>query len=273
MTTIYADVLIVLNIYVNFFLLRITAALTHSPLKTGRCIAASAYGSIFSLMILLPDISSVLNILIKLAAAVTIVAAAFGIKSRKRLLINTAAFFTANFILAGIVYAVYSWLRPQFMHFGNTYFYVDFSLAVLIVTTAASYFAVRAARTFLDKTPEDCGMCSVTVKYKGRCTHISGLADTGNALVDLFTGSPVIICDISLAEEITGASVDISALPRGFRLLPCTTVSESGMIPVFRPDEILIEDKRSGEAKKVDALIGFGTGCGEAIYNPKLIKI
>ena len=38
MKSIYLDVLIVLNIYVNYFLLRATAKFTHTPLKTIRCI-------------------------------------------------------------------------------------------------------------------------------------------------------------------------------------------------------------------------------------------
>ena len=101
MQTIYVDVLIVLNIYVNFFLLRITAGITHSPLRTGRCMISSVYGSIFSLTILLPELSSIITLLIKLAAAVSIVALAFGAYDKKRLLINTGAFFAANFVLAG----------------------------------------------------------------------------------------------------------------------------------------------------------------------------
>ena len=70
MQTVYADVLIILNIYVNFFLLRTTARVTHSPLRTFRCIAASVYGSLFSLTILLPSLGTPLNIAIKVAAAV-----------------------------------------------------------------------------------------------------------------------------------------------------------------------------------------------------------
>lgn len=54
MKSIYLDVLIVLNIYVNYFLLRATAKFTHTPLKTIRCIISSAIGSLFSLTILLP---------------------------------------------------------------------------------------------------------------------------------------------------------------------------------------------------------------------------
>ena len=85
MQTVYADVLIILNIYVNFFLLRTTARVTHSPLRTFRCIAASVYGSLFSLTILLPSLGTPINIAIKAAAAVTVVLAGFGFHGMKRL--------------------------------------------------------------------------------------------------------------------------------------------------------------------------------------------
>ena len=115
METVYIDVLLIMNIYVNFFLLRTTSALTHSPLSTGRCLAASVYGSLFSLLIIAPEMEVFLSAAIRFSAAVSIVAAAFGISSRRRLLLNTLAFFGSNFILAGTVYAVYSWFVPDFM--------------------------------------------------------------------------------------------------------------------------------------------------------------
>lgn len=271
MQTIYVDVLIVLNIYVNFFLLRITAGFTHSPLRTGRCIAASVIGSLFSLTILLPSLGTVLSILIKLLAAVSIVALAFGFKGRKRLMINTAAFFAANFVLAGTVYSVYTILAPKFIHCNNACFYIDFSLLILIVTTAVLYLAVRLIRILADRSPDD--SYNVLIRAGKRAISLTGLADTGNSLVDYFTGSPVIICSSESFSELTGSELDISLLPKGFRLLPCSAVSGSGLIPVFRPDEVLIRNCTSGERKPVDAVIGFGECGGKAVFNPKLLKI
>lgn len=271
METIYVDVLIVLNIYVNYFLIRITAGITHSPLKTGRCIAASFYGSLFSLMILLPDMANGIVIIIKTAAAVSIVAAAFGAKNRQRLIINTIAFFAANFVLAGAVYGVYSLMKPEFIHFNNSYFYIDFSLLILIVTTALLYAAVRLFRIWLDRTPD--GSYRVFIRQGKKVIAVNGLADTGNGLVDFFSGSPVIICAAEYFTQLTGNELDLKLLPHGFRLLPCSAVSGSGLIPVFRPDEVMISNSVSGEKKPVDALIGFGECCGKAIFNPKLLKI
>jgi len=268
--TIYIDVLIILNIYVNFFLLRITAGVTHSPLKNVRCAAASAYGSLFSLTILLPALGTMVTLAVKLAAAVSIVTLAFGIRGGKRLMINTAAFFGANFVLAGTVYGVYSLLEPQFMHFNNGCFYIDFSLLILIITTAVLYAAVRLIRNAVDRVPA--GDWTVTIRRGERIVRLDGLADTGNGLVDYFTGTPVMICPEESFAELTGSPIDTDRLPRGVRLLPCSAVTGSILIPVFRPDEVVISSK-SSRSKTVDAVIGFGECGGKAVFNPKLLKI
>ena len=247
MQTIYLDVLIVLNIYVNFFLLRITACITHSPLKAGRCAAAAAYGSLFSLLILVPELNGLLSFVIRAFAAVTISAAAFGYHGRSRLALTTGTFLAANFILAGSIYAVYSWLTPEFMHFNNSYFYIDFSLLILVLTTAALYAAAYIVR------------------------EVDGIADTGNSLVDCFSGSPVIVCDREGLSDILPERISLPM--RGFRLLPCRTVTENGVMPVFRPDEVLILDKLTGKRKPVDVMIGLGKSSGAAVFNPKILKI
>lgn len=274
MQTIYVDVLIVLNIYVNFFLLKATAKITRSPMKTCRCIASSAYGSLFSLTILLPSLSFIFSILIKIAAAVSIVALAFGVSSKIRLAVNSAAFFTVNFLFAGVIYAVYSWLKPDFMHFNNTYFYIDFSLIILVVTTAVLYFAVCAVRYIFDRIPADSGCYKIIIRYKDKIVSLSGLADTGNSLVDFFSGNPVIICGKDKICDMTGINdLHSETLPKGFRLIPCSTISDSGVIPVFRPDEVIIFDGKSGMRKSVDAMVGFGTAGTQAIFNPRLLKL
>lgn len=258
--TVYIDVLLILNIYVNYFLLRTTAALTHSPLKTLRCIAASFYGSLFSLMILAPKLPLPVTLTIKFAAAVTIVIAAFGLRSPMRTACSTVAFFTANFIFAGVIYAVYSWLKPSFMHFSNSYFYIDFSLLILLIVTAALYGAVCLLKRFSDKElPHD---SRVVIRSGNRTIGLDGLADTGNALVDCFTGRPVMIC----------AREDIGCISARMRLIPCSTVSDSGIMPVFRPDEVIVINTATGEKKPVDVMIGLGDTGGKAIYNPKIVR-
>lgn len=263
MQTIYIDVLIVLNTYVNYFLLRTTAKITSSPLGTARCIFASFYGSLFSLLILAPELPITVNLAVKLAAAVTVVIAAFGVHGKSRLIKNTAAFFSANFIFAGAIYAVYSWLKPQFMHFSNSYFYIDFSLLLLVIATAILYFIVCIFRRFSDNSPESADCYKIIVRYKEKIFTTDGLADTGNALTDFFSGRPVIVCGKNDFDDLSRIN---------FRLIPYSTISESSVIPVFRPDETVIVNTLTGEKKPVDAVIGIGENNGKAIFNPKILK-
>lgn len=268
MQTIYIDILIILNIYVNYFLLRITAKFTHSPLRTARCIISAVYGSLFSLLILAPQLNNCLNILIKSFAAVTIVIMAFGFHGKKRFFLNTVSFFSANFLLGGTVYAVYSWLKPEFVHFNNSYFYIDFSLLLLVVTTAVMYFIVKIVENVLDRIPDGTDCYDVIVRYRDKVITLNGLADTGNSLTDFFSGSPVIVCGKEKFSDVTENGSNM----KGFRLLPCSTVSGNGIIPVFRPDEILILNNLNGERKKVDAVIGLGENSEKAVFNPRLLK-
>ena len=270
MQTIYIDILIVLNIYVNFFLLRTAAGLTHSPLKNLRCAAASFYGSLYSLLILAPELPPVIAVIIRLFAAFTITAAAFGFHGRLRLIINTGAFFAANFILAGLMYAVYPTLLAGRVHFNNSYFYIDFSLMILVVTTVALYAVVYAARYFLDRFSPQTGSYRVLIHYKNRVIDLAGLADTGNSLVDFFSGAPVIVCDGENFPEMADLVPD--KLPRGVRVIPCRTVSGAGLMPVFKPDDVLIINGVSGQRKPVDAVIGLGSSSGKAVFNPVLLK-
>jgi len=272
MQTIYVDVLIILNIYVNYFLLRITGGITHSRLRRIRCIAASAYGSLFSLLILVPQIPYILQLAIKLIAAVSIVCIAFGVYERTRILKNTSVFFAVNFILAGAVYAVNSWLKPAAVHFNNSFFYVDFSLVVLILTTAVIYIAVKITVVLSDSGVLNSNY-KVMIKHKGKSICINGIADTGNSLVDYFSGSPVIICDESCSGIITDKCMGKTNFPEGFRIIPCSTVSENGLIPIFRPDEVIILNSDDGTKKNVDALVGFGRSNGKAVFNPKILKL
>jgi len=276
MNTIYVDVLIILNIYVNYLLLKTTAKITRNVSRFSRIMVASVYGSLYSLIILAPGLTTSLNLIIKSIAAITVVIIAFGIISLKHVIVNSIVFFAVNFIFAGSIYAVYSWFKPEFMHYNNSYFYIDFSLIILLVTTAVVYYAVSIMRIIYDKIPECSERYSIVIRYKGKSAVLKGLADTGNSLIDFFSGSPVIVCSADGICSLIGGFINddfTKKLPKGFRFIPCSTIVKDDILPVFRPDEVIIYDTENGKRKNVDAVIGIASDCNKAIFNPKLIKI
>ncbi|NLK70070.1 MAG: sigma-E processing peptidase SpoIIGA [Clostridiales bacterium] len=282
MDYIYIDVLIILNIYVNYFLIKATARITHTGLKTYRCVISSMVGSLFSLMILLPDVGFVVNLVIKMFAAVLIVSIAFGIKDKRQLLKLILFFYGMNFVFAGIMLAMYVIFKPSFMGYNNSSIYIDFSLLTLVICTIIAYATICLIRLILDKGKNDNGKYTVIIKLADKVISIDGLLDTGNSLIDSFSGKPVIICsekDICrlFSEDISFNAIDYSQIckkmPKGFRLIPFSTISESGIIPVFRPDEVIIREEKTKKIRKVDALIGVNAKQTDAIFNPKLLTI
>ena len=278
MKCIYVDVLIVLNIYVNFFLLRATSKLTHTPLKTSRCLISATVGSLFSLTIFLPDIYFIIPLLIKAIAAVIITALAFGIKDKRHTLKLVAYFYIVNFIFGGVIMLLYNIFEPKFMAMGNSYFYIDFSLLSLVVFTAAAYFAVTALRFFMDKGCDMKHRYKVVIRKGDNVSLIDAISDSGNSLVDSFSGKPVIICRRSDLYKIIDFSYDISFEnakeayeKNSVRFIPYSTIGNFGMIPVFTPDEILICDEETGRKRSVDAMVGINEKDVPAIFNPKLL--
>lgn len=275
MQTIYIDVLIILNIYVNFLIIKTTARLTHSKCISKRCIVASVYGSLYSLLILIPDMNLFLNIFIKIIATLTINIISFGLNMKNQLFINSITFMAVNFIFAGAVYAVYSWFKPDFIHFNNTYFYIDFSLIILVLTTTLLYFCVCVFRYIFDKIPDESDGYKIIIRYKGKFASLSGFADTGNSLVDFFSGLPVIICDKNEINQVANVlNIEaLSEIPKGFRLIPYSTISSESLIPIFKPDEIIIFNLKHNTKKCVDAMIGIIDKSDAAIFNPKILKL
>ena len=104
---VYVDVLVGVNLIVNYFLLLASAKFLTLPFHRGRLVAASALGALYSLVILLPAWNPFLSLLIKLIMAASIILAAFGWHGVKAFLRQTAAFYIVSFAFAGLMIAVW----------------------------------------------------------------------------------------------------------------------------------------------------------------------
>lgn len=276
---VYVDILLLLNIYVNYFLLKATAKFTHTNLKLNRCIFSSIIGSFFALAIFLPPTNAVVSVFIKLFAAVTIITLAFGIKDKEKFIKLILIFFAMNFVFAGVILAIMIFASPPNLQYNNTYFYVDISLFTLIISTVIAYFIINLIRFLLDKKASLNEKYEIVITSGGKTISLNAIPDTGNILTDVFTGQSVIICNKVLLQKSLSIckkldDTDIYNIPKGFRLLPFSTINSSGILPVFSPDKIYIKSISSNKIKAVNALVGLNAmedQLSDAIFNPKLL--
>ncbi len=266
MQVVYLDVLLVFNLYVNYLLLRITARITHTRLRMRRCLVCAALGSISTLMIFLPPMPALLSVLCKLLVAVILCTAAFGMHDRMRLCWCSICLFGSSFALAGILLALSLLSGVRVVHV-NSCWYLDVSLLHLILFTIAAYILLHTVQYLHDRSHAAAEGFRVCIRYR-RCTvQLNGIADTGNSLVDFFTGKPVMICDAKAFGDMP------DTLRKGFRLIPFRTISGEGMIPVFQPEEITIFSERTGQYRSPDVLIGLGgQSDGTAVFHPKILR-
>lgn len=280
MKVIYLDVLIILNLYVTFFLIKASCCAIHKKPSNKRVILGSVIGGLSSLVILLPALGTVFTVLLKLISGAVIVFSVFGFKSVREFLKNTMVFLIVNFIFAGLMLALWLFFAPLGMVYNNGFAYFDISLVTIIVSTALAYGLLRLIRFFLDSRTDCDKKYTVHITCNNKSAVLSGLADSGNGLTDFLTGLPVIICDYTKVSHITPSEIeqwfsceDFTQLDlKGLRVLPYSTISGSGTVIAFRPDKITIHC--DNQHQDITALVGFCDNQPqkyEAIFNPKIL--
>ena len=282
---VYIDVLVLINLYVTYFQISAVSLLTHRKIKNSRMIIGSVIGAVASLTIFIPQDMTLLLTLIKLALCAVITFAVLG-------KIKVADYFKVflflllvNFVFSGLMLCVWLFVAPLNMLFinGTVYFGIDF--LTILICTVVSYLLLRIIRFFLDKNGRCDRKYTVVIKNHGKMCRLCALADSGNGMIDCFSGLPVIICRKENCADISPPSInrvyesenlsDISPMElKGIRILPFSTVGKNGMACTFKADSIEIIDEQNGKEYFVNALIGIVIGGSqeyEAIFNPKIL--
>ena len=151
---IYADVLIIVNIYVDFLLIQSAKTITHSPMKTSRGIIAAMLGSLFSLVIFLPRLPVWLMMLTKLISSAVIVFTAFGYENRRIYLKRLFIFYLTTFIYGGLGTGLAYISGGKLLVSRNGILYADFSLPALVITSIAAYACIAVYKHFADTSEE-----------------------------------------------------------------------------------------------------------------------
>ncbi|MGN0660616.1 MAG: sigma-E processing peptidase SpoIIGA, partial [Oscillospiraceae bacterium] len=127
---IYVDVLLLVNLYMNYFILKSASAVLHIKLGQMRAVFSSFVGSLSALSVFLED-KPIVFAAIKLAAVFLITVCAFG---RERLVKNAFVTFFASTLFGGIIYGI-SELFSTRIKIINGNFYADISIPFLAAAT------------------------------------------------------------------------------------------------------------------------------------------
>ncbi|MCM1299939.1 MAG: sigma-E processing peptidase SpoIIGA [Firmicutes bacterium] len=283
MRVIYIDILFLLNFYITYFLIIGTGCITHRRIKAARKILGSTAGAVGSFVILLPPMPFIFGLLGKLMICLLITLAAFGFGGIKRFIKSALVFLGINCVYAGIMLALWLFVAPSGMMYNNGVSYFQIPVWAIVAFTSAAYLILKLIGRIMDSGTDFDRKYTVEISTESGSVRLNAIADSGNKLVEFFSGLPVIFCDFESCRHICPCEIAcqlssddrIPEFIRGVRLVPCSTVSGSGTAFCFKPKKILICQGKS--EKQVNALIGFtksglNTKEFEAIFNPNILN-
>ena len=282
---IYLDVLILINLYVTYFQILAVSVFTHRKTVWYRKLSAAGIGAVASLSIFIPQEMVLTLTLLKIFLCALIAFVAFGYTGFRAYAVSVLFLMLVSFVFSGLMLCVWLFAAPMKMLFinGTVYFGVD--TMTIILSTCAAYGVVRIIRYILDKNGKTDGKYTVIIKNNGRECGLSALADSGNGIVDCFSGLPVIVCRRDMCADVSPPAIDMiennsdiseigTQMIKGVRIMPFSTVGKGGLICMFKAESIVIDDETNEEKYPVNALIGIVIGGRqeyEAIFNPKIL--
>lgn len=260
---IYVDVLFVVNFFITFLLLLFTAKTAKRENNLVRIIFASALGGVYSLVILLDELSFLVTFLGKIIAAFLIILIAFGFK-RLYLYIKTVfIFFFSNMLFLGVIVALLLAFNPKGIVLSNSTVYFDISAKILLLSALFAYMISVVVIKIHNKTVGKKEIYRLTVLKNGKEVKLYAFLDSGNKLREPFSNYPVIIADKSKFDVETE------------RVIPFDTVGGEGVLFGFKPDKIILScgKKMYETSRAYIALSDVNSNEFSAILNPEILNI
>lgn len=279
--TVYADVLVAVNLFVNYALLLCSSLILKNKLSGLRLLAGAAIGSAYGLVIFLPEIPIYFELPMRTAVSAAIVLASFGFRNIRRFFRCFFTFLAVTFAFGGIMLVLWVTVAPVGMIYNNGTVYFDINLSVLAISTVVCFALVSLISRLIARKAPINSIYTLNVTNGERMISGVALCDTGNSLVEGFSGYPVIVGEYdTLLGVLPQSVIDYYENPTAcsdasnLRLIVCKTVCDAAVLPSFRPKSV--EVVSIGRRIKTDEVYiavtkkRLGGGEFDFIFNPKL---
>lgn len=268
---VYADVLIFLNLLVNYFLLCVSGKILNYNAKTLRIILSALIGGISSLYIFFPRLNIFTETVLKIATCSVMVLICFGFKSIKSFLKSIGVLFLVTAAYGGIMFAVWLAFSPKGMVINNSVVYFNISPLMLIVCSSVAYILFSILSRIFAQASKFANKCSITVFANDKSVRLDAIIDTGNSIEDIFSNSQIIIAN---KQKVNYLFESLDSNNSRYRLLPCSTVSGNDVLEGFRCDSAVILNNNTQTVLQKPILAISKTKLNDgydAIINPKTL--
>lgn len=261
--------LLAINFSMDFLALYITSRILHIKTNPKRLTFSAFLGALYSLIILLPNLSDGLGFVFSVAFSLLLCLVAFGKSPPKIFFKRSVVFYTVNFALGGGITAICNllnlWKNSRNLQVNGTFdiLYGDIPFGYLaILGIVCGAFSLISGRIIKNKKAQK--TCNITLNENGRSVTFTGLFDSGNLLKEPISGRPVIITGYNtvrpvLPPELLNAfkTQDTTKLDADIqtkiRLIPVSSVGGSKLLFGFIPQSITVDGRKLDCCVAVDS--------------------
>ncbi len=254
-TVIYADILIIMNSIVTFFVLLSTSDIAKISCNRIRVLAASLIGGVFSLIIIAPPMNMLLIVITRIIMCLIIVLIGFPVKTLRSTLKCVAGFSLISFLYAGIVYFLSGIINTNRIIYNNGYGYFDLSAYSLVGIIIIIFFVVKLLNKKIMSVQKKDYLFDTEIEFREKKFIIKALFDSGNNVKDSYTGRPVIIVSFAEIEDAFSdedkktvleiLNGNYSDIGKGMRLIPVKTLGEQRLLPAVSAERLTVKDEFS----------------------------
>lgn len=262
-TYVYADVILVENLIMNYLILWSTARLTRYNYSRTKLAIASVIGAVYALLSYFPQYSYLFSFLMKILFSILIVIIAYTPQYFHLLLKLLGIFYIVSFIFGGAAFGLFYFINGLSLTSNGISFIEDFPLKILTASIILAYIAIKYSWDYVQhRIKRERLIIRVELFFDGRSLSLDALVDTGNSLKDPLTNAPVVITEYSMMKELLPEEIrrifescgenDLNAIAEimtvskwasRFRLIPFKSLGrENGMLVGFKPDGLTIID-------------------------------
>lgn len=252
--TVYADVLVSINILITYIFLVCTRVICKTATNKFFVAIGSFVGG-FSSLIIFADIKyQALSFLVKLLIGAVIVGVSFLPRSIRGFLRLFLGFFTVSVIFGGVMYFLEITVDPEKIIYYNGTVYFDMSITYLVGSVLVIYGIFLLLQYVLDKKVSNEIKCEMKIVFRNTQVTLSAIIDTGNSLTDGLTGRPVAVAELSAVAPLFDYK-EIDFLKKGdylsipetlkkyIRVVPCGAVTGDGVLLGIIPEKVEVKTK------------------------------
>ena len=239
---VYGDILLALNWWLDFLLLLGVRRILGGGARPWRLALGALVGACSCFTLFLPPLAVWWSLLIKLISALLMVLIAFRWQGWRQLSRRAFLLFALSAGLAGLCGALYFYVAPADFYVANGVVYYDFSPLLLVLLSVICYGLLWLSEHLTRRRAPAQRVFRVTVEMGERQTTFPCLYDSGNHLIEPFSGFPVLVVEREVAEQVVAVPSDPEELPigQGWRLIPYDTLKGGGLLPAFTPLRVKI---------------------------------